>query len=787
MFSQRLERALALVWLVCVLLMAVHLTTTLRRGVHIETDILKLLPETDQSPLLKKAFESVAGNVSRQLVFLIGHPEPADAEKAAEQLAQSLESHASVTNVVLKVSTSDKEAGFYQWAFPCREVLLREDDLLALGQEGGAAAFLAQSEKFLYSPFASAFSYILEEDPLLLFASYLKGLPEAPGLMSVKNGYMTAESDEGTVILLRAQAVESSFSRTQQRRLIADIDQAQTALAQQFPKVSVARTGMMFFAYHGANRAEQEAGFISTGSIIAVILLMLWVFRSPGQLIVMLLPVAVGFLTSFALSFLIFPSLHAITLGFGASMIGICVDYSFHYFSEQLAAKEEGPVLARIFPGITLGMITSVMAYVGLLLAPFPGLRQMAVFSGIGLLAAYLTVVCWFPFLARVKSTSRTPVVLKLSGAYVDCIARHMTGKGRVALIVGLTGLSLLGISRLTFNDDIRLLQPPSEGLLQQEQHIRSYLGGVDGGRFFIVEGETPQEVLENEEELVGHLEALKAEGALAYASAITDVVPSLSRQHQSRAALRNAFGSDDGTLQAYMRRLGFSGVAIEKKEARLKQAGLLQLEDALANPALSDLSAFWLGEVAGRYASMVLLGGIEDMADMAKLDASLEAAHFVDKIGEVSGVLQTLRKKSISLLLLAYLLIGGFLWLRYGGRRSLLIYVPPVLAGMLSIAMAGFMGEPANIFHCFGVLLVLGMGIDYTLFFAEARSHVRPVMMAVLLSAITTMLGFGLLSFSSTPAIRGFGQTILWGIAWAMLLSPLAVTQGVKRGGDDG
>src|SRR5690606_41683657 len=58
-------------------------------------------------------------------------------------------------------------------------------------------------------------------------------------------------------------------------------------------------------------------------------------------------------------------------------------------------------MLRWLFPGLLLALATSALAYLALGLAPFPGLRQMAVFSVTGLAAAFITAICWFPWLDR--------------------------------------------------------------------------------------------------------------------------------------------------------------------------------------------------------------------------------------------------------------------------------------------------------------------------------------------------------------------------------------------------
>ena len=75
---------------------------------------------------------------------------------------------------------------------------------------------------------------------------------------------------------------------------------------------------------------------------------------------------------------------------------------------------------------------------------------------------------------------------------------------------------------------------------------------------------------------------------------------------------------------------------------------------------------------------------------------------------------------------------------------------VPPIVAALLTLAVLGITGQPINLFSVLALLLVLGIGIDYTIFFAEAKEKRETAMLAILLSACTTILSFGFLSLAS-------------------------------------
>ncbi|POB71551.1 hypothetical protein CRN59_03455, partial [Vibrio vulnificus] len=96
--------------------------------------------------------------------------------------------------------------------------------------------------------------------------------------------------------------------------------------------------------------------------------------------------------------------------------------------------------------------------------------------------------------------------------------------------------------------------------------------------------------------------------------------------------------------------------------------------------------------------------------------------------------------------------------------RHSLTMMLPCVIACIAGLAVSVVTGSSLNLFSLLALVLVIGIGIDYTLFFAEQQGS-HSTLLAVTLSAITTLLSFGLLALSATHAIHSFGLTVLSGI----------------------
>src|SRR5262249_56027251 len=133
--------------------------------------------------------------------------------------------------------------------------------------------------------------------------------------------------------------------------------------------------------------ANWETSLLGTISLLGTLVLVLAVFRRARPLLLTLLAIGIGILCALAASLLIFRQLHAIALLFGISLIGISVDYCLQYFCEYFdgEAQDGTARLYRVLAGVTLGLGTTLIGYLTLLIAPFPLLQQVSVFSAFGL------------------------------------------------------------------------------------------------------------------------------------------------------------------------------------------------------------------------------------------------------------------------------------------------------------------------------------------------------------------------------------------------------------------
>jgi predicted exporter len=115
---------------------------------------------------------------------------------------------------------------------------------------------------------------------------------------------------------------------------------------------------------------------------------------------------------------------------------------------------------------------------------------------------------------------------------------------------------------------------------------------------------------------------------------------------------------------------------------------------------------------------------------------------------------------------------------------RSIAVMAPPVIAGFAAVAILGYLGRPLTIMHIISLLMVLGIGVDYAVYLAESTggSSARSTDLAVVLSASTTLLAFGMLLFSSAPVLQAIGEISCPAIALAFLFAGVAAPAAPPR-----
>lgn len=538
----------------------------------------------------------------------------------------------------------------------------------------------------------------------------------------------------------------------------------QQTLKSQYPQAQLLSRGTVFYSDYASQQAKKDISTLGVATVLGVILLIVSVFRSVRPLLLSLLSIAIGALAGTVVTLLLFGELHLMTLVMSMSIIGISADYTIYYLTERMVhGAEHSPwqSLAKVRNALLLALLTTVVAYLFMMLAPFPGIRQMAVFAAAGLSASCLTVMFWHPWLCRGMPVRPVP----LSGMMQRWLNAWRDGKAlSVGLPVALALLSAIGIASLRVDDDIARLQALPQDILAQEKTITALTGQNVDQKWFVVYGASAQETLERLEAFTPALAQAQKAGELTRWRTLP--LNSLARQNSDLHLLRNAAPTVMKMLQS---------TGLKTSEPNLN-AMPVSVEAWLASPASEGWRLLWLTLPDGKSGVLVPVDGVRNSAALGELAARHPGVVWVDRKASFDSLFALYRSLLTGLLGVALAVIACGAMLRLGWRKGLVALVPSVLSlggGLAALAMTG---HPVNLFSLLALVLVLGIGINYTLFFSNPRGTPLTSMLAITLAMMTTLLTLGMLVFSTTQAISSFGIVLVSGIFTAFLLAPLAM-----------
>ncbi|WP_273872235.1 MMPL family transporter [Serratia odorifera] len=761
-----LHRRAAFGWLAVCLLLIAALCWLLPRS-QINSSVLALLPKQQLANVPDALAEGFSQRLDRQLMWLVSPPPGGDAA-AVNWWQQQLQRLPELQQVGGPMD-AQRQQQWGQFFYQHRNVLLDNAtrQRLLQGAEAQSQWILGQ----LYSAFAGVSGKELANDPLLLVRGAQLAQQQNGGTLGLRNGWLVARDRQGRDwYLLHAELSASSYDIGSARRTVDKLADLQRQLQLRWPGSEVLNRGTLYYSNYASQQAERDISTIGLASVAGVFLLVLLMFRSPLPLLLCALSVSVGALAGTVATLLAFGEIHVMTLVLSVSIVGISADYTLYFLTERMVhGGESTPLqsLQKLFPALSMALLTTVVAYLALLIAPFPGLQQLAVFAAAGLSAACITVICWYPHLSRrlpVRPAPGLTYILRWLHAWRS--RRPL----RIGLPLAIALLLVIGFSQLRVDDDIGQLQALPTEFQRQEQQIATLTGQHNDQKWLVVYGQDAQQALQRLELLQPRLAQARQQGILSDYRLLP--LPSQRRQAQNIALLKRVAPQAIAQLRQ-------AGVAVAPADMHAEWVTPQQWLNSVVSEGWRLL---WLTLPDGRSAALVPVSGVTNSVAMQTLAQQVPGVGWIDRKTEFSQLFGQYRLYLSYLLLLSVAAITLiYLW-RFGLRHGLRCMVPTILSLGGGIAVLALSGHSLNLFSLLALVLVLGIGINYTLFFTNPRGTPTTSMFAIFMAVFTTQLTFGMLVFSHTQAISSFGIVLSSGIALAFLLAPLTIVKR-KRG----
>lgn len=619
----------------------------------------------------------------------------------------------------------------------------------------------------------------LAADPTNEFGAVLRQWQGGPELHRV-DGVLASRDESRTLLLARTRASG------------ADLDAQAAALAylraQAAPAAPVQLTlaGAPVYATAARAQVRDDATRLSTAASVLVLAFLYVVFRSARAVALSMLPLAFGVLAGLVATVAAFGHIHGITIAFGSTLIGVAVDYPLHYLS-HLTQPGRSPQaqLQPIWPTLRLGAITTVIAFGALLLSGHAGLAQLGTFAIAGIVMAAATTRWLLPALIPSGFSLRPPH--GRAHAAFAALARRLPAARWPLVLVPLASMFLLIAARDgVWERDVAQLSPLSATQKARDAQLRADLGVPATGRLLLIEAASADAALAAGERLLPALERLVADGALAGFDLAARYVPSIETQRARARALPDA-ATLKRNLTAAARGLPFRvevfapfrvQVAAARTQAPVTPAELAATPlGARLAPLLFNRGEQWVAPVL-----------LQDVRDVAAVQAVARAhgAVYLDTKAAATALMTDYRDRALELLAFGIAGIFASLWLGLGSfRRAAWVLLSPLAAIVTVAAILLASGVALSLFHVIALLLVMGLGIDYALYFDRLDrlgDEWETTFPALWKAWLTSALGFAILSVSALPVLRALGVTVALGVSFAFLFGAAWARTGVPR-----
>ncbi|MBX3486586.1 MAG: MMPL family transporter [Candidatus Paracaedibacteraceae bacterium] len=726
---------------------------------QIKVDILDMLPNSHSQSIRDVRRMMDDTKLTQRVVILLGHQDSDKARGALAQLRQENQKAGVPLTEENIQQIADDYKHLFTRLFSYRSYLLTDSDYHALTSENSD-----QLIKKTMASIMNPFGYVnLAHDPFGFFTRYVQYNSPASPFQMDEHGNLYTQGDGKTWFIYLASLSESAFSMKVQEGIDQHLSPVLSRLTQEFD-VAILKTGALFYALAGAQQAQNEISFIGSISMLGILLLMILIFRNLQSLFFALTVIAVSIIAGLAVCLMIFGDVHIISLVIGCSLIGITVDYALHYICASYRnCATPYDTFKKLVPALPLSALTSALGFVLLVGVPFPGIQQIGVLSATGLLAALATVFLWGPYLYSCRSTVPTKMAKQFQSALLILARWGAYSKNRKCVVILALIVGCVGSITLKVDDNLKHFQNLNADLKQQEDRINAMLAFDKATRFLTVRGKTIQDVLHLEELILPQLTELGIT-----TKALATLIPSQKRQQENYQRLQACY--QPSSIGALFKQLGQS--QSYNVQDFMPDSPLLQFTSQDLPTGLKEL----IYEIeSGMFVGRILLIDVPSESDLNKIIIHLnDNVNYCDPARDYSNLFTLYRQLVLALMLGIFVVLAGVLRYYVGLRGMMQILTPISLAIFLAIGFLGII-VPLNFFHAVGLLLSLSIGIDYALFLywhnpVDTKDDI--LLMCNSLSAMTTILSFGLLAFSQTLAVGSFGLSVFIGIVSCFILT---------------
>lgn len=791
------------------------------KPVQIESDVLDLLPR--KNPAVKDFREATEDFKSLDYLFVLVETEDpenrpiGDFEPVADALAEGLKGTGLVEGVEYRLQ--DFEPAI-EALLPYTLLYLPPSALPAVEARFTDGAIRRQVEanaRLLSNPASLVTKELVQLDPFGLlpvlknhFAGKTRRLK-----VDLSDGYYVSRDGKALLLIVRPKrpAQDIPFGR----KLMAEVRRVERGVRQEFAEEDPEAVKALRIRYGGgyaiaqddADLIRRDAVLNTAVSAVLVLTVFLLAFRRKSALAYGWIPLILGIFLTFAVVHLLGIRLNSATAGFAALLIGLGIDFATVLYGRYVEERNGGRTLEEALrtsmgktgKGVLVGALTTACTFGAMVVTEFEGMRQVGIFTAAGILLTAFTVFTLLPAMLQFhqihKQKREEEPSFHMHAFWLDSLGRFSARHPRRVLAVALVGTAVMGFfaTRVRLDENVKNLRSERNEGLRTTQEIGKRFGASLTYMMVLIEGSSPEEVLEKADRAAEAVQPFIRSGDILFADSPSAYVPPPERQRAVIAAVgarREAFSFPRirAAFLSASERQGFDPAFfqhyLENLERMLTPARPFTFDEALKTPLRPLLEKFVVEKTPGRYRGVVYLYVSEDYrrVEPRGLTAAVRAKVPDARLAGINifstALRETIKRDALLAFLVGNLMVVLLIALDFRSLKLGLLALAPLMAALVwLLGSMVLLGQPLNLMNIFVTTLILGIGSDYGIYFVHRHEEpdgrnmervVQEVGSPIAIAALTTMAGFGSMVTSSYPGLRSIGWVSLLGTVFSMV-----------------
>ncbi len=756
--------------------------------IRLEEDITQLIPDSDAAALTQRVLETVSFS---DKIAVHMHSPSGDASALSEYATQFIDSVAThldtyVSRIQGRVS-EDRMFEVYDFVYKQLPLFLTEADYTAIAHQlspDSIAQVVERNYKTLLSPAGLVAKQFIVKDPLGITP---KGLEKLAALQlgddfELYDGFLVTK-DHQHLLLFITPALPANET-AQNTAFVAGLERITQQLNTDYaPRVQTQMVGATLYAVANATQIKKDIQ-LTIGIAMTILLLILAVFYRKWSIpLLIFVPTLFGALVGLTVLWWVKGTISAISLGIGAVLLGITLDYSLHILTHYRHTTAISALYKDVARPILMSSLTTAVAFLCLLFVQSDALNDLGVFAAVSVLAAAVAALVLIPQLARF-STAQTHTY----STWIDRIAKWPFDKNKwLQLGIGMACIvGLFLFRKVVFTTDLEAMNYKPPALAAAQNTLDSITNSKATAIYTVSYAAHLDAALQTNHVLHQQLVAAKAKGTLVHYSSVGEVVLSKAVQQQKMKRWYDFWTPErqeqlKASLIAAGTKVGFKPSTFTPFYEQLARSrSPIEYEDYSAIKGL-HLDEFIT--VQEDFATVVAVAKVPKTA----------ATTIETTLSQIPNTVQINRKQLNEALLgklkndfdtlISYSFIAVIILLLVFYRDSvltLLTIIPIAITWIITLGVMQVLGIDFNIFNVIISTFIFGLGVDYSIFMTngllkehtDGTSTLPTYKTAILLSMITTILGIGVLIFAQHPALRSIAVVSLVGILTAVLVS---------------